>query len=171
MLVVAELIRSPIPTDQLTREKLPALNWLINQAAVLYGEYKDRLGYRLFSPLFADFLAAHLASSNIHAPQQPVMVYNVEEQRNLYEQLTKMEASLLRYLQNHSLMVVPVEQLLADVWKRPNASTRRVQEAIRRLRMQLERQSPPIGEIRNERGRGYRFVPYINGRQTSNKTD
>jgi DNA-binding response OmpR family regulator len=82
-----------------------------------------------------------------------------------------MEASLLRYLHNHSQMVVSTEQLLADVWKRPDASTRRVQEAIRRLRLQLERQSPPIGEIRNERGRGYRFVPYTNGHQTPNKTD
>jgi DNA-binding response OmpR family regulator len=34
-----------------------------------------------------------------------------------------------------------------------------VQEAIRRLRMQLEKIQPPIGDIENDRGRGYRFVP------------
>jgi DNA-binding response OmpR family regulator len=45
------------------------------------------------------------------------------------------------------------------VWKRPDASPRRVQEAIRRLRLQLEEASPPVGSIENERGQGYRFVP------------
>jgi hypothetical protein len=171
MLVLKELMCGAIPSNQMTREKLPALNWLINQAAVLYGANKGVLGYRLFSPLFADFLIGQFTASNVGASQQPVMAYHAENQSDLYEQLTKMEASLLRYLQNHSLAVVSVEQLLADVWKRPNASTRRVQEAIRRLRMQLERQSPPVGEIRNERGRGYRFVPYRNGRQISNQSD
>ena len=41
----------------------------------------------------------------------------------------------------------------------PDASPRRVQEAIRRLRLQLAEAEPPIGNIENERGRGYRFVP------------
>jgi len=34
-----------------------------------------------------------------------------------------------------------------------------VQEAIRRLRLQLEQASQPVGVIENERGKGYRFVP------------
>jgi DNA-binding response OmpR family regulator len=37
-----------------------------------------------------------------------------------------------------------------------------VQEAIRRLRLQLEEASPPVGTIENERGQGYRFVPASN---------
>ena len=70
-----------------------------------------------------------------------------------------MEAALLRYLQKQGGMVVSTDQLLANVWKRPDSSTRRVQEAIRRLRLQLEQQTPPIGVIENDRGRGYRFIP------------
>jgi DNA-binding response OmpR family regulator len=70
-----------------------------------------------------------------------------------------MEATLLRYFLNHSQSVVSTDQLLTEVWKRPDSSTRRVQEAIRRLRLQLEQQTPFIGIIENERGRGYRFIP------------
>jgi hypothetical protein len=29
--------------------------------------------------------------------------------------------------------------------------------------LQLDQQQPPIGEIKNERGRGYRFIPTANG--------
>ena len=80
----------------------------------------------------------------------------------IYEQLTKIEGVLLRYFQIHANEVVSSEQLLAEVWKRPDSSPRRVQEAIRRLRMELEEASPPVGSIENERGQGYRFVPATN---------
>ena len=75
------------------------------------------------------------------------------------EQFTKTEASLLRYFQTHQNQTVSTEQLLSEVWKRPDATNRRVQEAIRRLRLHLEAAHPPIGAIENDRGRGYRFVP------------
>jgi DNA-binding response OmpR family regulator len=75
------------------------------------------------------------------------------------DQFSKIEAALLRYFKAHANQVVSTEQLLAEVWKRPDASNRRVQEAIRRLRLQLEEMAIPIGAIENDRGRGYRFVP------------
>jgi DNA-binding response OmpR family regulator len=75
------------------------------------------------------------------------------------DQFTKIEASLLRYFQSHQNETISTEQLLADVWKRPDATNRRVQEAIRRLRLHLEAAHPPIGAIENDRGRGYRFTP------------
>jgi DNA-binding response OmpR family regulator len=75
------------------------------------------------------------------------------------DQFTKTEAALLRYFQAHQGETVSVDQLLADVWRRPDATNRRVQEAIRRLRLQLEESDPPMGAIENDRGRGYRFIP------------
>ena len=75
------------------------------------------------------------------------------------DQFTKIEASLLRYFQAHQNETVSTEQLLTEVWKRPDATNRRVQEAIRRLRLHLETANPPIGAIENDRGRGYRFTP------------
>jgi DNA-binding response OmpR family regulator len=77
----------------------------------------------------------------------------------IYQQLTKIEGILLRYFQSHPDELLSPEQLLAEVWKRPDASPRRVQEAIRRLRLELEAASPPVGSIENERGQGYRFLP------------
>ncbi len=67
---------------------------------------------------------------------------------------------LLDYLRTRSDRVVSLEELLGQVWDLPvdSTSTRRVQEAVRRLRLRLEALSPPIGRIENERGRGYRFV-------------
>jgi hypothetical protein len=73
--------------------------------------------------------------------------------------LTRIEAALLDYFLQHSRQVVSPEQLLRDVWRRPDATPRRVQEAIRRLRVELEQADPPVGVIENDRGRGYRFVP------------
>ena len=75
------------------------------------------------------------------------------------EQFTQTEAALLRYFQTHQNETVSVDQLLAEVWRRPGATNRRVQEAIRRLRLQLEESDPPLGMIENDRGRGYRYIP------------
>ncbi len=91
----------------------------------------------------------------------PLPTFSVALPATPYEQLTKTENTLLRYLQARSRLAIPTEQLLAEVWKRPDASTRRVQEAIRRLRHQLEQLDPPLGIIENDRGRGYRFVPAV----------
>lgn len=153
---------SPVRLDTLAPDRQSALNWLINQAVAAADADDKEITYRLYSPLLADFLAQ--APGDIHTDEQSAAQLSATVRQDvetwpLYDKLTKIEASLLRYLQQHSRKIVSTEQLLADVWKRPNASSRRVQEAIRRLRLQLEQQQPPVGEIKNERGRGYRFVP------------
>ena len=154
--VVERLLRGPLATNQVAREHIPTLNWLINQGMVIFGSH----GYRLFSPLFAEFLANRLANVT-HAMQTPRSVAGPTPpmDEGVYEQLTKTERALLHYFQTHSYAVIAPEQLLADVWKRPDASPRRVQEAIRRLRLQLDAAVPAVGSIENERGRGYRFIP------------
>jgi len=152
------LLREPLALQKLQPTQVTSLNWLINQAAIVVSECPGQLGCQLFSPLFADFLALHLTGAPTSLPRQ---TNSDDGQSPLYEHLSKMEAALLRYLQKQEGMAVSTDQLLADVWKRPDSSTRRVQEAIRRLRLQLEQQTPPIGVIENDRGRGYRFVPTV----------
>ncbi len=149
--LLKRLLKAPLQIQEVRAEQFPALNWLINQAMVAY----TNAGYRLFSPLFGEFLSARLAEHPTPAaPPAPRL-----ETVPIYDRLTKIEAALLRYFEARPHQIIPPEQLLADIWKRPDASPRRVQEAIRRLRLQLQDASPPVGVIENERGRGYRFVP------------
>jgi DNA-binding response OmpR family regulator len=164
--LVERLLTGHIAIDQLTREQIPILNWLINQAMVMYGAK----GYCFFSPLFTEFVV-HRLSAPAPAGRSVAVnggaaktsaghaTKNAAADSALYAQLTKIEGALLRYFQSHSDTVISPEQLLAEVWRRPDASPRRVQEAIRRLRLQLEQVAPPVGSIENERGQGYRFVP------------
>jgi hypothetical protein len=155
------LRRGPLAPEAVSSDQLPALNWFINQALVAYRSSETGFAYTVYSPLFAEFLA-HTPAPARGNPLAPLTQQSPVESP-VYEQLTKIEAALLRYFQQHSRDLVSTEQLLTHVWKRPGASDRRVQEAIRRLRLQLEQQQPPIGEIKNERGRGYRFIPATNG--------
>lgn len=151
--LINQLLEQPLPMNKIGRENFAAANWLINQAVVSYSP----AGYSLFSPLFAEFLASRMQSRE-PAPAEPTPVVRKVES-DIYQRLTKIEAALLHYFEEHSNTVISPEELLTKVWRRPNATTRRVQEAIRRLRLQLEELSPPIGTIENDRGRGYRFVP------------
>jgi hypothetical protein len=152
--LLARLLLGPLKAADVQRDYFAALNWLINQAVVAFGNR----GYHLYSPLFGEFLAAQMGAA---VPAESAMIPAVETMPDLpiYQQLTKTEVTLLRYFQTHSRKIVSPEQLLADVWQRPDASPRRVQEAIRRLRLQLDEADPPVGVIENERGRGYRFIP------------
>ena len=157
--LLRRLTQGVLPLADLTMEQAAALNWLINQAMVTCCLTPGPSGYQLFTPLFAEYLAGRLGQENGNAPvaqpQSPAPVLTAAE----LDQFTKIEASLLRYFQSHPNETVTVDQLLAGVWKRPDATNRRVQEAIRRLRMQLEETTPSMGTIKNDRGRGYRFVP------------
>ena len=151
--LITQLLRQPLSMTQLGREQFSIINWLINQAMVSVGT----TGYQLFSPLFGEFVASRL-------PQQAPIIHSsphhsITSDAPIYQNLTKIETSLLHYFETYSNSVVSTEQLLSDVWKRPDASPRRVQEAIRRLRKQLEEAEDPVGVIENDRGRGYRFVP------------
>ena len=151
MALLERQLASPLPLDEVAQDQFASLNWLINQAMVMYGNR----GYQLFSTLFAEFLSTRIgaaAATRIDAGGAN------RSNAPFFDGLTKTESALLRYFQSHGSEVVSTEQLLADVWKRPNASPRRVQEAIRRLRLRLDEATPPVGAIENERGRGYRFV-------------
>ncbi len=152
--MLARLLVGPLKATDVQRDYFAALNWLINQAVVAFSSH----GYALYSPLFGEFLAEQIGDT---VPVEDAMISAVELTPDLpiYQELTKTEVALLRYFQSHSGKIVSPEQLLADVWQRPDASPRRVQEAIRRLRLQLEEAEPPVGVIENERGRGYRFMP------------
>ncbi len=150
--LLERLLAAPLPLDEVTPEQFASLNWLINQAIVIYGSR----GYQIFSTLFAEFLATRVgptAAPRIDAggAQRPNATF--------FDGLTKTESALLRYFQSHGNQIVSSDQLLVEVWKRPNASPRRVQEAIRRLRLRLDEATPAVGAIENERGRGYRYVP------------
>ena len=151
--LVAQLLRGPLSIAQLKRTECSIINWLINQAIVTVGRH----GYQLFSPLLGEFIAGRLPQA-ITETRTSLDISSVPE-APIYQKLTKIETALLRYFEACSNRVVSPEQLLSDVWKRPNASPRRVQEAIRRLRKQLEEAEEPVGVIENDRGRGYRFVP------------
>jgi len=156
--LVARLVVSPLPSSQAQRAQLSLLNWLINQATVVFAPE----GYRFFSPLFTEYIEEQIdaqASERAHASGAAHQQTPAVDEAPIYARLTKIEAALLRYFQANSGALIPSQQLLTDVWGRPDATQRRVQEAIRRLRLQLEKADPPVGVIENERGRGYRFVP------------
>lgn len=162
MALLQRMIDGPLPMKEVDRRYFSILNWLINNAIITYAGN----GYELFSPLFAEFLASRITQSLPAVSDDSFATGSdgpgaVDELQSLgiYDRLTKTEAALLQYFAQHSNQVVSAEQLLTDVWKRPDASTRRVQEAIRRLRLQLEEVEEQVGVIENERGRGYRFVP------------
>lgn len=152
--LVKRLVEEPIPIEEIPAEHGATLNWLINQAMVTY----NGSSYCLFSPLFQEFLSEQpgLADEQIDAISTTSIRANEAE---IFKTLTPKEADLLRYFQAHTGDVVPIPQLLKDVWNQPDASPRRVQEAIRRLRNSLNKQTPPIGVIENERGVGYRYIP------------
>lgn len=153
--LVHAMIDGGLPITNIQMEDSAALNWLINQAMVICCARGQASGYELFTPLFAEYLARRVNAEPV-AKAQPAAAALPDD---LLDQFSKTEAALLRYFKTHPNEVISSEQLLADVWKRPDASSRRVQEAIRRLRLQLEEMEKPIGAIENDRGRGYRYVP------------
>jgi hypothetical protein len=152
--MVKQLMESPMEIGQVPTEQVAALNWLINQAIVNF----DKNSYHLFSPLLAKFLGERIGLEPAEALATRTAASN---HAAIFESLTPKEADLLRYFQEHSHTVLSTEQLLADVWNQPEASPRRVQEAIRRLRNSLNKQTPPIGFVKNERGAGYRYIPNL----------
>ena len=154
--LVRAMIGGALPLTSVPIEDTAALNWLINQAMVICCVRGQQSGYQLFTPLFAEYLARRWQGETVAAA--PLAPPPSLPDATL-DQFSKTEAALLRYFKMHANQVISTEQLLAEVWKRPDASNRRVQEAIRRLRLQLEEVEPPIGAIENDRGRGYRFVP------------
>jgi len=154
------MLSGPITMSSVSREESVALNWLINQAMVICCGSGRGVGYELFSPLLEEFLAERLPPAATATPKVPAPTdIHPQASNEAIGGLTRIETTLLDYFLMHSRQIISTDQLLRDVWKRPDATPRRVQEAIRRLRLELEQVDPPLGVIENDRGRGYRFVP------------
>lgn len=154
--LLAALTDKPVAMASITPDQNAAINWLINQAVVVYRQQE----YRLFTPLFASFLRHRQQTLDDSRQAAPARAIGEMPPDSSYAYLPRMEADVLRYLQAHANQVVSPEELLTQVWKLPaTTSARRVQEAIRRLRNHLKEEDPPIGIVENERGQGYRFVP------------
>lgn len=132
------------------------MNWLLVQGMVGI----DGQGYRLFSPLLADYLALKLqmdpAETPVSTPGQGTVHALVERESHRF---TPQEKNLLLYFLDRPGAIVAVDELLAEVWQRPDGSVRRVQEGIRRLRHRLTEFNGVVGTIDNEWGQGYRYVP------------
>ncbi|HRJ40878.1 MAG TPA: helix-turn-helix domain-containing protein, partial [Caldilineaceae bacterium] len=117
-------------------------------------------GYRLFSPLLTDYLALRFGAGGASVPaSQPetgAVQALVEREAHRF---TPQEKSLMLYFLERPGTIVSVDELLADVWQKPDGSVRRVQEGIRRLRQRLAEFNGAVGTIDNEWGQGYRYVP------------
>ena len=148
--LVKRLANGPIPIGALPPIQTSGLNWLINQAVVRIAANQ----YTIFSPLFAKFFLEQLE------PNQPSDLPLTVATPTMLNGLAPKEAELLQYFQQNCNVTVSFDELLAEIWSRPDASPRRVQEAVRRLRNQLKKEKPPLGVIKSERGVGYRFVPH-----------
>lgn len=157
--LLAALVRRPIPLDGLTPAQMGPMNWLLVQGMVRI----DGHFYRLFSPLLQEYLALRLevtpvAEDSVQAAVDSAQAL-VEREAHRF---TPQEKTLLFYFLERPGVIVSVDELLAEVWERPDGSVRRVQEGIRRLRHRLTELSRPVGAIENEWGQGYRYVP-VNG--------
>jgi hypothetical protein len=153
--LLSRMIDGPVPQAAVAPEQKATLSWLINQAVVAYEDQT----YRLFTPLFADFLRQRLAAWDARR-SVPAAIDADALPPTGDASLPRIEAELLRYLAQRADQVVSSDELLVAVWKLPaTTSDRRVQEAIRRLRNHLKAHTPPLGVIENERGQGYRFIP------------
>ncbi|MBX3000042.1 MAG: winged helix-turn-helix domain-containing protein [Caldilineaceae bacterium] len=152
------LLTEPLPLDKIQPQWARSFYWLLNKGIV---RIENDTCY-LFSSLFEEYIGARLEQpAPAKTTRSPAAIPQntrtlIEEQ---VQQFTPQERNLLRYFLDHPGEIVSIDQLLADVWKRPNASARRVQEGIRRLRNRMEALQLSIGEIENEWGEGYRFVP------------
>lgn len=148
--VVNRLMQGPLPIGALPAAQTATLNWLINQAIVRLSQNQAAI----FSPLFARFFQEQIE------PQPPTETALPIINPVILNSLAPKEAQLLHYFQHNYNVPVSFDELLTEIWEQPDASPRRVQEAVRRLRLQLKKQKPPLGVIKSERGVGYRFVPH-----------
>ena len=113
--VVERLLREPLPLEEVEDEQSSPLNWLINQAVIVYGSR----GYQFACPLFAEFLSRRISAE---ASGRMRRMATDGRESPFLNSLTKTENALLRYFQANSNTVISPEELLADVWNRPDAS-------------------------------------------------
>lgn len=153
--LVRRLLVAPFPFAQIRPDEARAFYWLLNSGMVrITGTLCE-----LFSPLFSGYLQTHIEAMSSQSPQLVSQQTPRAIMEAKAEEFTPQERNLLRFFLEHPDEIITIDQLLVEVWKRPDASARRVQEGIRRLRNRLEDLQLTIGNIENEWGQGYRFVP------------
>ena len=154
--LLSPLLRRGLRFDELSPAQVEPMNWLLVQGIVGI----DAQGYRLFSPLLAEHLALKL---QVETVDSPVTTSGLGDVHALVEReshrFTPQEKNLLLYFLDRPGAIVSVDELLTEVWQRPDGSVRRVQEGIRRLRHRLTEFNGSVGTIDNEWGQGYRYVP------------
>ncbi len=157
--LLRQMLRRGLGFDELAPAQAEPMHWLLVQGLVGVDGHR----YRLFSPLLQEYLATKW---QVDAAAAPVVEAGQDAVHALVEReshrFTPQEKSLLLYFLERPGTIVSVDELLADVWQRPDGSVRRVQEGIRRLRHRLVEFNGAVGTIDNEWGQGYRYVP-ING--------
>jgi hypothetical protein len=108
-------------------------------------------GYRLFGTLLVDFIQR----------RYPVQVQTQEQllsqhANQLAENLSPIDRAVFQHLYQHANEVCTFEELLNAVWgDSPHKSKRALEAAVHRLRRNLGENE----QIKNIRGRGYKFVP------------
>ena len=123
-------------TDQATLRAL-------RERALIYEDLRqDR--YVLFSQLLRDFVLGQHKGG----PQ------------DLLEELTPRDRRLFEYLIDRPNQVCTFEELKTEVWENPETTKRSLESAIHRLRRELGKpKGQNWGEIKNVRGKGYRYTP------------
>jgi len=154
--LLGQMLRRGLGFEELTPTQTEPMNWLLVQGLVGIDGHR----YRLFSPLLQEYLAMKLSVDTavvaVTEPDQGAIHALVERESHRF---TPQEKSLLLYFLDRPGVIVSVDELLAEIWQRPDGSVRRVQEGIRRLRHRLSEFNGSVGTIDNEWGQGYRYVP------------
>lgn len=107
-------------------------------------------GYRIFSPLFAKFVRERAINPEAipASPLPPTM-------NGILETLTPIDRAVFEYLYARIGQTCTFEELLVNVWNDHEGTTKRAVEAsVHRLR----RAVPPQHEIKNVRGKGYKYI-------------
>jgi hypothetical protein len=119
----------------------------LENMALVYWDVKQGF-YRVFGALFSDY------ANRIYTPE----FEQTPGANQLVDSLSPVDRALLQYFLHHPNQVCTFEELLASLWDDPEATKKRALEAsVHRLRRHLG-----DGEqIKNVRGRGYKFVTKV----------
>ena len=114
--------------------------------------------FQPFSELWGDYIKDHMGSVVATVPQ-PTAVAPRPLFDNGDTELTPRQKQLLDYLRQYPDEICTYEDILQEVWRRKNTpkDLRLLRETVRQLRPKLQEMG--IGQIVNQRGRGYEFRP------------
>jgi hypothetical protein len=114
---------------------------------LIYWDFKHNV-YRIFSLLFSEFVRRNYAvGAEITHIKPP-------ELKQISDNLTPIDRSLLNYLVQHADVTCTFEELLDAVWEDGEKSKRALEAAVHRIRKVLG----PEEQVKNVRGIGYKYV-------------